>query len=220
MYYNHEFFFEMLFLIRDSNQARHFRRWATKHLVEIIDHGHSMEPRRKLQEANKIIRELAMISKHAHPNDDIDVEKFMRAFHNTVHIAVHGHTAKGVIIERFDFHSPIYGIISWVSGKEYPRARDAGIGLNWLTHKELRIMTEIVYGFAVTAKHSYETMGPWTLSQLASRLSKQMKDFHMRTEPVHPPVIKGKVKALIKKANWKKCKFYIMNGGRSQAKLF
>lgn len=219
-YYNHEYLFELLYLVRDSSVARRFRRWATDHLARIIDQGYSSEPRIQRREADKGMSSLIMRSAEISSEGDISIREAHQIFHNAIHVGVHGHTARGLIVARFDPEHPLNGILHWTTGRPYPTQKDGETALNFNTSKELRTMTGVIHGFVETATLAYDTTGVWTLDELSSRLVSYCKQFNLRDQPIHPPVPKGYAKRLIKSGNWKKCKSYMLNGKRKQLPLF
>lgn len=146
--------------------ATQFRRWATERLKEYMIKGFTMDDERlknlggghywrelldrirDIRSSEKVmyrqVLDLYATSVDYDPKSAESVA-FFKMVQNKLHYAAHGHTAAEVIYERADASKPFMGLMAF-SG-DFPTGKDIGIGKNYLTEEELRILNGIVSGY-------------------------------------------------------------------------
>jgi hypothetical protein len=78
------------------------------------------------------------------PKSSVSIE-FFKIVQNKLHYATHGHTAAEVIFNRANSEKPFMGLTTF-SGNE-PTQKDISIAKNYLTEKELKILSNLVSGY-------------------------------------------------------------------------
>ncbi len=154
----------------NSNQATHFRIWATERLKEYIIKGFTMDDERLKNPENifgkdyfeeqlarirdirsserRFYQKITDIYSQCSSDYRADSELTLAFFanvQNKLHWAITGKTAAEIIAERADSKKPNMGLTHWKNGPDGRiRKSDLGIAKNYLNEKELDALNRIV----------------------------------------------------------------------------
>ena len=121
---------------------------------------------------------------------------FFAAVQNTLHFAIHGHTAAELIVNRADSTKEKMGLTTW---RNAPKGKilkpDVVVAKNYLTEKELKALERIVTMYLDYAEDQAERRIPMTMADWEQKLNAFLQ-FNQRDLLDHP----GKVTAEIAKS--------------------
>jgi hypothetical protein len=202
-----------------SDEAIHFRQWATRVLKAYTTQGYLLDKERlkndqifdasyfdhlleEIQEIRaserKFYQKITDIYATAfdYTAESFLTKNFFATVQNKLHFAIHGHTAAEVIMSRADHKKKYMGLKTW---KNAPSGKilksDVSIAKNYLSHLELKDLNEIVsmyldYAIRQARRHIPMSMHDWQKKLEAFLLFNDEKVLHDA----------GKVKASVAKA--------------------
>lgn len=178
----------------NSNRATQFRQWATQVLREFAVKGYVLD-RQRMENGSFLgedyfehlleeIREIRLSERRFYQKitdiyatsmdynrDAPTTRAFFAKVQNTVHFAIHGHTASELIVERADSRKPHMGLTTW---KRAPGGKvlksDVGVAKNYLTQEELGSLGRIVNAYLDLAEDRAKRKIPMTMEDWAMRL--------------------------------------------------
>jgi len=179
----------------NSKRAVQFRQWATGVLRDFAIRGYVLDKERLKNGAfftkkyfDDLLSEIREIRaserKFYQKITDIyatavdydasseTTQVFFKSVQNTLHFAIHGHTAGELIIERADSSKEKMGLTTW---KNAPHGKilkpDVIIAKNYLTEKELKSLDRFVTMYLDYAEDQAERSIPMTMSDWTNKLN-------------------------------------------------
>ena len=164
-FYNLDMIISLGYRIK-SKVATNFRKWATERLKEYMIKGFTMDDERlkgngggnywkellarikDIRSSEKVlyrqVLDLYATAVDYNPKDEKSI-KFFKIVQNKLHYATHGHTASEVIYERADSEKPFMGLTTFKG--DIPILSEVVIAKNYLSEKELRVLSNLVSGY-------------------------------------------------------------------------
>ena len=164
-FYNLDMIISLGYRIK-SKVATNFRKWATERLKEYMIKGFTMDDERlkgngggnywrellarikDIRSSEKVlyrqVLDLYATAVDYNPKHEKSIE-FFKIVQNKLHYATHGHTASEVIYERADSEKPFMGLTTFKGN--IPILSDVVIAKNYLSEKELKVLSNLVSGY-------------------------------------------------------------------------
>lgn len=178
----------------ESKHGTFFRIWATDKLFQYLTKGFVMDDERlkepdgrpdffdELMDRIRDIRssekrmwtrvlELASFCTDYEAMTDTDRERFFATIQNTMHWAVHQHTAADLIYATVDAGKSKAGVVTF-KGKE-PTSKEAGVAKNLLLEGDIKALNILTSATLEFFESQVEQRRPTTLSQFLNK----MRDF-------------------------------------------
>lgn len=183
----------------NSQQATHFRQWATATLRDFMIKGFVLDDERLKQgthfgkdyfdELLERIREIRASERRFYQkitdiyatavdyNKDAEItQTFFRTVQNKLHFAIHGKTAAELIVSSADAKKPHMGLKTW---KNSPKGKilksDVTVGKNYLGEKQLKELNRIVNMYLDYAENQAERQRTMTMADWAEKLNAFLK---------------------------------------------
>ncbi len=180
----------------ESKHGTIFRIWATDKLFQYLTKGFVMDDERlkdpdgrpdffdELMDRIRDIRssenrmwtrvlELASFCTDYESMKDDDLERFFATIQNTMHWAVHGHTAADLVHTTVDAAKPKAGVVSF-KGKQ-PTAAEAGVAKNLLEEGDIKALNILTSATLEFFESQVEQRRPTTLSQFLDKMRSFIK---------------------------------------------
>lgn len=165
LFYNLDMIISLGYRIK-SKVATNFRKWATERLKEYMIKGFTIDDERlkgngggnywrellarikDIRSSEKVlyrqVLDLYATAVDYNPKHEKSIE-FFKIVQNKLHYATHGHTASEVIYERADSEKPFMGLTTFKG--DIPILSDVVIAKNYLSEKELKVLSNLVSGY-------------------------------------------------------------------------
>ena len=203
----------------NSARATQFRQWATGVLRDFAMRGYVLDKERLkngalfnqayFEDLLSEIREIRASERKFYQKitdiyatamdynaDAPTTQTFFAAVQNSLHFAIHGHTAAELIMARADSTNQHMGLTTW---KNAPSGKilkpDVGVAKNYLSGKELKSLDRFVTMYLDYAETQAERGIPMTMQDWAAKLNAFLQ-FNERDILDHP----GKVSQAVAKA--------------------
>lgn len=203
----------------NSARATQFRQWATGVLRDFAMRGYVLDKERLkngalfnqayFEDLLSEIREIRASERKFYQKitdiyatamdynaDAPTTQTFFAAVQNSLHFAIHGHTAAELIMARADSTKQHMGLTTW---KNAPSGKilkpDVGVAKNYLSGKELKSLDRFVTMYLDYAETQAERGIPMTMQDWAAKLNAFLQ-FNERDILDHP----GKVSQAVAKA--------------------
>ena len=191
-YYNLDVIISVGYRVK-SLRGTQFRQWATKRLNEYIRKGFTLDDERLKNGGGRYFRELLQRIRDIRSSErnlyqqvtDIyataidyapkssTTQSFFATVQNKMHYAAHKHTAAEVIYERVDNAKPMVGMTNFKGA--YITKSDVGIAKNYLTEKELTVLSLLVAQFLDFAELQALEEHTMTMAEWISELDRQLQ---------------------------------------------
>jgi hypothetical protein len=191
-YYNLDVIISVGYRVK-SLRGTQFRQWATKRLNEYIRKGFTLDDERLKNGGGRYFRELLQRIRDIRSSErnlyqqvtdiyataiDYDpktsmTQAFFATVQNKMHYAAHKHTAAEVIYERVDSAKPMVGMTNFKG--DYITKSDVGIAKNYLTEKELTVLSLLVAQFLDFAELQALEEHTMTMAEWISQLDRQLQ---------------------------------------------
>ena len=180
----------------NSTRATQFRQWCTYVLRQFAIRGYVIDKKR-MENGSFIgedyfehllaeIREIRLSERRFYQKltdiyaTSIDynvnaptTRAFFKKVQNTMHYAVHGHTAAELIVDRANAEREHMGLTTWEKGPQGKIVKtDVSIAKNYLRENELEAMGRIVNAFLDIAENMAKRHIPMTMEDWAKRIDK------------------------------------------------
>ena len=120
---------------------------------------------------------------------------FFQTVQNTLHYAVHRHTAAELIYERADAEKPLMGLQTWTDAPNGKiKKSDVSVAKNYLTKDEMKSMELIVSAYLDLAENRARRHIPMTMEDWAKRL-----DSYLQADDLEVLKDAGKISAQLAK---------------------
>ncbi|MCL1996307.1 MAG: virulence RhuM family protein [Defluviitaleaceae bacterium] len=190
-YYNLDVIISVGYRVK-SLRGTQFRKWATGRLNEYIRKGFTMDDERLKNGGGRYFRELLQRIRDIRSSErnlyqqvtdiyatavDYDskaktTKDFFATVQNKMHYAAHKHTAAELIYERVDSNKPSVGMTNFKG--EYVTKGDVSIAKNYLTERELTVLSLLVSQFLDFAELQALDENPMTMANWVEELDRQL----------------------------------------------
>jgi hypothetical protein len=178
-----------------SIRGTQFRQWATTQLRELLVKGFVLDDVRLKEGPNAFgdyfeellekIRDIRASERRFYQkitdiyatSQDYDAkaeitQTFYATVQNTLHWAIHGHTAAEVIVQRADATKPHMGLTTWKNApKGKVRKADVSIAKNYLSEDELRELNRVVTMYLDYAEDQARRRKPMHMTDWVAKLN-------------------------------------------------
>lgn len=176
-----------------SLRGTQFRQWAGKRLNEYIRKGFTLDDERLKNGGGRYFRELLQRIRDIRSSErnlyqqvtdiyataiDYDAKSnltqiFFATVQNKMHYAAHKHTAAEVIYGRVDSAKPMIGMTSFKG--DYITKSDVGIAKNYLSEKELTVLSLLVAQYLDFAELQALEEHAMTMAEWIAALDRQLQ---------------------------------------------
>ena len=190
-YYNLDVIISVGYRVK-SLRGTQFRKWATQRLNEYIRKGFTLDDERLKNGGSRYFKELLQRVRDIRASErnlyqqvtdiyatalDYDpkaplTREFFATVQNKMHYAAHRHTAAEVIYDRVDADKPLVGMTNFKGN--YVTQEDVKIAKNYLSEKELQILSLIVSQFLDFAELQALEEKPMTMQAWINALDRQL----------------------------------------------